>query len=691
MTANRHPSPLSSTFTVPLSNNRRNFSTTTTTTTRATTQTTTTATTNTSTGNEQVTQVNNANSTDRTHEKQKKRHFLLRALSYLLFTLLTLVSVMLVVCFWGVHLYRSLDGTSGTISAQYPELSQVIDVLEGIGRFYLCIATVCIIGFQYFLVWSPYSPSNLYYRLFQPEMVTEESMVQVRKDAVHQYGADKLLNLFRKQKGLYIKIGQQVAAMAGFIPDQYVETLKVMRDQAPTISFDEVQRVIREDLGQTIDELFESFEETPIASASLAQVHRATLKDGTLVAVKVQYPYVRTFFDSDLNARDVSSRLATRMYHLQEDPDGIDELIELNDSFAQEMKFALKDELNFLKEANNAIRARHNFANRDDVYVPKVMSALTSERVLTMEFIDNACNSTDREAIQQMGFSIPDVGYKIIDAFAEQTFVHGLLHGDPHPANVLVRRHPSNSKKPQIVILDHGLYRELSDDFRQKYAKFWQSIVLKDDKGIKEYCDGLGIRDHKMYCTMVMMQGYDDFIPASSVNMEPMPKTQSGSSSSGGGGRDLLQERKMSMDDLAKIEEIMKEKKEDFMNLYRNLPMEMMIIMRSDNLLRSLNQELGNGTSVVNRFAVMARAAARGVYWKNEEGNNGNSSRSWRDKFSQWRGQITFELRLTMIRLQSWFASLYIKLFGMPKMDNLLANLQVRQELEMVESAKRKK
>lgn len=602
-----------------------------------------------------------------------------RTFTFLLKLLLTLFIVLLVLIFWGVDVYRLMDGSQGSISLQYPELAQFVDVLEGTGRFVRCIATVCLIGFQYFLVWSSYSPLNLYYSLLEPEMVSDEKLLRERKDRVHQYGADKMLELFRRQKGLYIKIGQQVASMAGFIPDQYVDTLKVMRNQAPTITFDEVRRVIREDLGQSIEELYESFEPTPIASASLAQVHRATLKDGSVVAVKVQYPYVRTFFDADINARDASSRLATYMYYMQENPDDIAELIELNDSFADEMKKAMRDELDFKKEARNATRARNNFKNRSDVYVPEVMDRLTSQRVLTMEFIDNACYSTDREALLNMGFSLKDVGYKIIDAFAEQTFVHGHLNGDPHPANVLVRRNPKNPTQPQVVILDHGLYKDLTDDFRQQYAKFWQSIVLQDDEGIKEYCDRLGIRDYKLYASMIMMQGYDDLIPAADLNTEGTMKTQ--------GGKDLLQERKVSAEEMMKLEEMMQDKKEDFMNIYRNFPPEMMMIMRTDNLLRALNQELGNGTSVVNRFAIMARAASRGVYFSNST-NDEQTSRTWRDRFARWKGQIKFELRLAVIRVQSWLASLYVSIFGMPKIENIMANLQIREEIELVESAK---
>ncbi|EFC43929.1 predicted protein, partial [Naegleria gruberi] len=448
-----------------------------------------------------------------------------------------------------------------------------------------------------------------------------------KKKELHVKSAKRLLRLCSENKGIYVKLGQHIASLSGFLPDEYIETLSVMRDRAPTISFEEVKKIVYQDFGKTVEELFEYFDPTPIASGSIAQVHRARTKEGQSVAVKVQYHYVRFFFAGDMYTRDAATKLSIRLYYMQEDSKSIDELLEVNQQFSDEIKSSLNSELDFLHEAENAKMAAQRFGtSRPDVYIPKIYDDYTSSRVLTMEFIDNACNSNDIKRIRAMGFDEGDVAARIISAFAEQLFIHGHMHADAHQSNVMVKQNPNNPSEPQIVILDHGLYKDLDDHFRINYAKFWVSIVLNDKKGMDDYCKSIGIKDYRLYTSMIMLQGLDQ-----------------------NGDLSAAFEQQITEEDFEKFSKLFESRRAEFMDIYRNMPKEMLLISRTDNILRSLNRELG---AKVNRFSVMARCAAKGVSVENYQDLN-----TWSQKFKFWRSQLYFEFRLFIMAVQSWFIS----------------------------------
>ncbi|KAL9646949.1 hypothetical protein ABK040_013807 [Willaertia magna] len=518
-------------------------------------------------------------------------------------------------------------------------LLPIMQSIEGFDRYLKTIATILWIGASYLLVLST-SPYNPYYWFNEKPDKNSEEFLQTKKD-LHRTCAERLLALFSENKGVYIKVGQYMASLAGFIPDEYIQVLSVMRDRAPTISYEDVKKVIHQDFGKSIEELFLEFDSVPIASASIAQVHRAILKDGTLVAVKVQYPYVRFFYHGDMKTRLAASRLAIRLYYMQDDYENIDELLALNDEFDRELQEGLSKELDFINEANNSKITARNFSNRDDVHIPKVIDQYTSSRVLTMEFIENACNANDVKKIREMGFNESEVASQIISAFAEQTFQHGFLHSDPHQSNVFVRKNPNNPKKAQIVILDHGLYKSLSDEFRIPYAKFWVSIVLNDKQGIIDYCKSIGISNYRLYSAMIMMQSYDQY-----------------------GELDASSEKTLNEKDWEMFYTEIEQRRSDFIDIYKNIPKEMMFILRTDNILRSLNRELG---AKVNRFSIMARAAARGSSFNKSDLHN------WRSRISATYNQIYFEFRLFLLGFQSYIVTNFFKLFGVPRA--LITNL----------------
>ncbi|KAL9641509.1 hypothetical protein ABK040_013430 [Willaertia magna] len=510
------------------------------------------------------------------------------------------------------------------------QLDHFVQYLEGTDRFIKTISAITVIAIDYFLLLSD-SSFNPYYWFNEKVDRNSEEFLQLKKLA-HLRNAERLKVLFSEHKGIYIKYGQFFANLSGWIPKEYVQVLSPMKDQAPRVSYEEVRKVIFQDFGKPVEELFKEFDPTPIASASVAQVHRAVTLDGQVVAVKVQYPYVQRFFHSDMNTNELANKLSIKLYHLQENAENIDALIELNNRFNDEMKRGFFTELDFHHEANNAKTAAKNLSNRKDIYIPKIYDDLTSTRVLTMEFIEGGVKSNNIKAIQELGFDVSDIATRIFTASAQQVFLNGHFHADLHSSNVFVRPHPSDSTKPQIVFLDHGLYLQLSDEFRTNYAKYWMSIILGDEEEMKAYCKRLGILDHRLYQSIVMFQAYDQF-----------------------GKIDASVEKPLTEKDWEDFFKAMQIQKDAFLNIYRNMPEAMVFILRCDNILRSLNNDLGAN---VNRFSIMARMAAKGVATTKQKATTLYS------RFMAFNSQINFECRLMWISLKTWVLTQFIKVFG---------------------------
>ena len=252
--------------------------------------------------------------------------------------------------------------------------------------------------------------------------------------------------------------------------------------EAPQSKMEEVEKVFIEDWGKPLKEYFEEFEVNPIGSASLAQVHKAKTKSGKVVAVKIQHHSLDTF--SDIDIRTVAFVVKAIKFFFPTFK---------FDWLAQEMKTNLPKEMDFVHEGRNSERAARLFKNNPYLVVPQVVWPLTSRRILTMEFSPGH-KITDLDYIQSNNFNKDQIADQVSHIFSQMIFVNGFVHSDPHPGNIFVR--PLNGKKDgrfQIVLLDHGLYREVERDIRLNYAKLWYSIIQKDEKGIQYYSSKLGV------------------------------------------------------------------------------------------------------------------------------------------------------------------------------------------------------
>eukprot|EP00927_Polykrikos_kofoidii_P077464 TRINITY_DN74403_c0_g1_i1.p1 TRINITY_DN74403_c0_g1~~TRINITY_DN74403_c0_g1_i1.p1 ORF type:complete len:568 (-),score=99.51 TRINITY_DN74403_c0_g1_i1:265-1968(-) len=305
---------------------------------------------------------------------------------------------------------------------------------------------------------------------------------QAALDACHERGAKRCVMVANTQRGIYVKAAQFMASIQGGagdqgIPPQYIEALKVFTDKAPGKSMSEMVAVLKEDLPQLgfgswpegelpKDSMFVSFEIEPMASASLAQVHRAVLKDGSAVAVKMQYPTLRSEMASDFAA------LRTMGEHIEKLSGGF-KLMWIVEDFER----YLTGELDFEAEARNAQATATALAHRcQAVMVPTAIEHLCSKRVLIMEFCDSLLRIDNPQGLRDAGLDPEECAVLLCDTFAELIFVHGRVHGDPHAGNVYFRALEDGSarRRPQLVILDHGLYHDLSErDVRSNFCKYW--------------------------------------------------------------------------------------------------------------------------------------------------------------------------------------------------------------------------
>ena len=277
----------------------------------------------------------------------------------------------------------------------------------------------------------------------------------------------------------FVKFGQVLSTRPDVVPPDIVAELRKLQDDVTPVPYAEIERVVEEDLHLSNAQLFLEFEERPIAAASIGQVHRAILPDGTRVAVKIQRPGAPRQIASDLALLDQAAKLARERIRAL---DFID-VRALVDEFGR----GLRQELDYRTEARNAQAFHRNFAGDPNVVVPRVFPTYTSARVLTLELIDGV-QLRDIELDTYTVEERKQLAYLITEAWLTMIFRHGFFHADPHPANILV------IDRARIGLVDFGLAGRLSGDDMAKLTRLFIDAASENVDQLPKRLADLGVR-----------------------------------------------------------------------------------------------------------------------------------------------------------------------------------------------------
>ncbi|XP_010927205.1 uncharacterized protein [Elaeis guineensis] len=306
-------------------------------------------------------------------------------------------------------------------------------------------------------------------------------------ERTHERNARRVLNLIVKLEGLWVKLGQYLSTRADVLPEAYICLLRQLQDSLPPRPLQEVCRTIEKELGKSMNDLFSNFVETPLATASIAQVHRATLKDGQEVVVKVQHEGIKEIILEDLkNAKSITDWIAWAEPQYDFSP--------MIDEWCKEAP----KELDFNHEAENTRTVSRNLhctsehdgtchANCVDVLIPEVIQS--SEKVLILQYM-NGIRLNDNESLDAYGINKQKLVEEITRAYAHQIYVDGFFNGDPHPGNFLVSKEAPHCP----ILLDFGLTKSLSSSMKQALAKMFLACAEGDHVALLSAFAEMGLK-----------------------------------------------------------------------------------------------------------------------------------------------------------------------------------------------------
>ena len=299
---------------------------------------------------------------------------------------------------------------------------------------------------------------------------------------LHLKNALKIVEGSHELRGAFMKLIQILSMRSDLFPTEVLDILAVVQSSVPPMDYELIRTQVKSELGKEPEQLFRSFDKNAFAAASLGQVHRAQLRSGTQVVVKVQYPGVGETVEQDLkNLKALLNALTLIARDVMRQNFDATELY-------QEMEERLREELDYVNEAKNIAIFQRLFAGDDEVIIPRVYPDFSSRHVLTLEriegykFQDVLAPGVDRELKDWVAVKYFEITWRQICSF-------GVLHTDPHPGNYLITYHP------KIAILDFGSVRLFPDEIRAGYRRLAQAVLAQDEKTMAECFLELGYLD----------------------------------------------------------------------------------------------------------------------------------------------------------------------------------------------------
>ena len=289
--------------------------------------------------------------------------------------------------------------------------------------------------------------------------------------------AEELADDLEKLGPTFIKLGQLISTRADLLPEQYLEALARLQDKVEPFPYEQVQEIVEAELGGRLSKLFAKFEPAPLAAASLGQVHRAWMRDGREVVVKVQRPNIRGTIIEDLQA-------------LEEAAEFIDSHTDVGKRYEfslilSEFRRSLMRELDFKREADNLIKLRESLGEYENIVIPAPVEDYTSSRVLTMDFIPGK-KITDVSPVRLVEIDGVKLSEDLWRAYLKQILVDGFFHADPHPGNVFL------TEDDRIALIDLGMVSHVSVGTREQLLRMFVAIAEGRGEEVAEITIRLG-------------------------------------------------------------------------------------------------------------------------------------------------------------------------------------------------------
>lgn len=292
-----------------------------------------------------------------------------------------------------------------------------------------------------------------------------------RKFNDYEQSPDELVEDLKQMGPTYIKLGQLLSTRPDLLPDRYLQALASLQDDLPTISFEEIREIVEAEIGTKISKAFNFFEEEPLASASIGQVHRAELRSGKVVAVKVQRPGIRKKFMNDLDTLEEMSALAVKHTEVGRKYGFSDVLAEL--------RRIMLHELDYLREANNLVTLGINLKEYRRLIVPQPFPDYTTSRVLTMEYVKGT-KITSISPLKKTENDYTALVDDFIEAYLKQIVSDGFVHADPHPGNI----HLLDNGK--VALMDLGMVAQFSRKMKDFLLRLLLGLSKNDGEEIAD-------------------------------------------------------------------------------------------------------------------------------------------------------------------------------------------------------------
>ncbi|KAG9234808.1 putative ABC1 family protein C15C4.02, partial [Amylocarpus encephaloides] len=460
--------------------------------------------------------------------------------------------------------------------------------------------------------------------LNQNEKIENEDEKNRTLKACHQRCADRTLKVLEKNGSIFIKLGQHLSAMNYLLPLEWTTTFIPLQDKCPVSSYESIEAMFERDTGEQLLDYFSEFAPEPVGSASLAQVHLATVKEtGQKVAVKVQHPTLAEWSDLDLSLTAFTFRTLKKFF-----PEYDLEWL------SSEMEYSLPQELDFAREGQNALRTKKYFSHIPEIplVIPGVLWA--KKRILVMENVSGH-RPDDLAFLDANGIDRDEVSAALARIFNEMIFGNNApLHCDPHGGNIAIRKNDQRrGSNFDVILYDHGLYRDIPPNLRRSYAKLWLAVIDANEPRMRKYAKEVaGISDGQFPLFASAITGRDYTVVKSSISAARSAEEKKNINDALGEG--MLQQ---------------------LVQMLGQVPRIILLILKTNDLTRSLDENLHTRLGPVRTFLILARYCSRTVFEEQVEELRKRGSlfapRNFVGLVGAWLGYFRMEFKLEAFEL----------------------------------------